>query len=175
MFVNFTNHPSGSWGAAQRRAAQVYGEILDLPFPDVPPALSAAAVAALADEWAARILALRPACVLCQGEMTLTARVVRLLQSRGVPAAPPAAPTPTAAPTARRSSASSNSGNIPEPLKIHFAGGETPCPTSGRSLRICASRSTTATTIAARRTDTPPPVLPSIHPIPKEAYHVFLR
>lgn len=41
MFVNFTNHPSGSWGAAQRRAAQVYGEILDLPFPDVPPALSA--------------------------------------------------------------------------------------------------------------------------------------
>ena len=27
----------------------------------------------------------------------------------------------------------------------------------------------------ARRTDTPPPVLPSIHPIPKEAYHVFLR
>uniref|UniRef100_UPI004026F1FC hypothetical protein n=1 Tax=Gemmiger formicilis TaxID=745368 RepID=UPI004026F1FC len=85
MFVNFTNHPSGSWSAAQRRAAQVYGEILDLPFPDVPPALSAAAVAALADEWAARILVLRPACVLCQGEMTLTARVVRLLQSRGVP------------------------------------------------------------------------------------------
>ena len=42
MFVNFTKHPSGSWGAAQRRAAQVYGEILDLPFPDVPPALSAA-------------------------------------------------------------------------------------------------------------------------------------
>ena len=82
MFVNFTNHPSGSWGAAQRRAAQVYGEILDLPFPEVPPALSAAEVAALADEWAARILALRPACVLCQGEMTLTARVVRLLQSR---------------------------------------------------------------------------------------------
>ena len=43
MFVNFTNHPSGSWGAAQRRAAQVYGEILDLPFPDVPPALSVVA------------------------------------------------------------------------------------------------------------------------------------
>ena len=48
MFVNFTNHPSGSWGAAQRRAAQVYGEILDLPFPDVPPTLSAAEVAARA-------------------------------------------------------------------------------------------------------------------------------
>ena len=177
MFVNFTNHPSGSWSAAQRRAAQVYGEILDLPFPDVPPTLSAAEVAALADEWAARILALRPACVLCQGEMTLTTRVVRLLQSRGVPvvAACSARCAATAAPTARRSFASSNSGNIPEPLKIHFAGGETPCPTSGRSLRICASRSTTATTIAARRTDTPPPVLPSIHPIPKEAYHVFLR
>lgn len=63
MFVNFTNHPSGSWGAAQRRAAQVYGEILDLPFPEVPPALSAAEVAALADEWRrASWPCARPAC-----------------------------------------------------------------------------------------------------------------
>ena len=77
MFVNFTNHPSGSWSAAQRRAAQVYGEILDLPFPDVPPTLSAAEVAALADEWAARILALRPACVLCQGAAAAKPRRAR--------------------------------------------------------------------------------------------------
>lgn len=120
VFVPFANHPSGSWGVAQRRTAQVYGEIIDLPFPDVPPALSTAEVAALASKWAARILAMRPPCILCQGEMTLTARVVRLLQSHSVPAVPPAAPTPMAAPIDRLSSVSSNSGNTPEPLKSHF-------------------------------------------------------
>lgn len=85
MFVNFTNHPSGSWGAAQRRAAQVYGEILDLPFPDVPPALSARCGGRPGRRVGGAHPGPAPACVLCQGEMTLTARVVRLLQSRGVP------------------------------------------------------------------------------------------
>ena len=83
MFLNFTNHPADTWSADQRRAAQQYGPIADMPFPDVPPALSAAETAALADVWAARILDLHPACVLCQGEMTLTFRVVRLLQAQG--------------------------------------------------------------------------------------------
>ena len=85
MFLNFTNHPAAGWSAEQRRAALAYGVILDLPFPDGPPECSTAEVAVLADAWAARILAMHPDCVLCQGEMTLTARVVRLLQSRGVP------------------------------------------------------------------------------------------
>ena len=76
MFLNFTNHPADTWSADQRRAAQQYGPVADMPFPDVPPAL--------ADVWAARILALHPACVLCQGEMTLTFRLVRLLQAQGV-------------------------------------------------------------------------------------------
>ena len=80
MFLNFTNHPAAGWSAEQRRAALAYGVILDLPFPDVPPKCSTAEVAVLADAWAARILAMHPDCVLCQGEMTLTARVVQLLR-----------------------------------------------------------------------------------------------
>ena len=85
MFLNFTNHPSGAWSQAQRQAALAYGQIVDMPFPDVPPQLSAAQTAALAGDAAARILALAPDCVLCQGEMTLTCEVVRLLQAAGVP------------------------------------------------------------------------------------------
>lgn len=85
MFLNFTNHPAASWSAEQRRAALAYGVILDLPFPDVPPKCSTAEVAVLADAWAARILAMHPDCVLCQGEMTLTARVVQLLREHRVP------------------------------------------------------------------------------------------
>ena len=83
MLLNFTNHAASDWSTDQRQAAQAYGVILDLPFPDVPPELSAAEVAALADDWAAYILAMHPDCVLCQGEMTLTARMVRLLQAQG--------------------------------------------------------------------------------------------
>ena len=88
MFLNFTNHPAAGWSAEQRRAALAYGVILDLPFPDVPPECSTAEVAVLADAWAARILAMHPDCVLCQGEMTLTARVVQLLREHGVELAP---------------------------------------------------------------------------------------
>ena len=87
MFLNFTNHPAAGWSAEQRRAALAYGVILDLPFPDVPPKCSTAEVAVLADAWAARILAMHPDCVLCQGEMTLTARVVQLLREHPVVAA----------------------------------------------------------------------------------------
>ena len=36
MFLNFSNHPSDRWNKAQRQAAERYGEIRDVPFPDVP-------------------------------------------------------------------------------------------------------------------------------------------
>ena len=37
-FVNFTNHPSSKWGEKQLSAAKQLGaEIIDLPFPAVPP------------------------------------------------------------------------------------------------------------------------------------------
>lgn len=63
MFLNFTNHPADTWSADQRRAAQQYGPIADMPFPDVPPALSAAETAALADVWRrASWTCTRPAC-----------------------------------------------------------------------------------------------------------------
>lgn len=84
MFLNVTNHPSDTWSQAQRQAALAYGPIVDLPFPDVAPQLSGQQVAAMAQDWAARILALGPDCVLCQGEMTLTCRLVQLLHRQGV-------------------------------------------------------------------------------------------
>lgn len=131
MFLNFTNHPAAGWSAEQRRAALAYGVILDLPFPDVPPKCSTAEVAVLADAWAARILAMHPDCVLCQGEMTLTARVVQLLREHRVPVVAACScrcaadwTMPPDAPIAGRNSALSASGNTLEPLKSRFVGGE---------------------------------------------------
>ena len=37
MFINFSNHPSVRWSAEQTAAAIEFGDIVDVPFPDVLP------------------------------------------------------------------------------------------------------------------------------------------
>jgi hypothetical protein len=83
-FVNFTNHDSDRWSETQRREARKYGEIVDLPFPHLSPAADEADVRRTAGECAAKILALNPAAVLCQGEFSLCHALVNLLMQEGV-------------------------------------------------------------------------------------------
>lgn len=86
MLLNFTNHPSTQWGAAQRTVAlEAYGSIQDLPFPQVAPTAGEQALDALAHCCTRRILAQKPAAVLCQGECTLSYRVIQLLLAQGMP------------------------------------------------------------------------------------------
>ena len=84
IFVNHTNHPSERWSEEQISAAQVYGEILDIPFPAVDAEATPAQVAALVEENLEKILALKPAAVLCQGEFNYTFVLVERLKSFGV-------------------------------------------------------------------------------------------
>ena len=37
MFINLTNHSSTNWSKKQRKAAEVYGQIIDMPFPVIQP------------------------------------------------------------------------------------------------------------------------------------------
>lgn len=37
LLINLSNHPSASWGARQREAAEMYGEIEDMTFLAIPP------------------------------------------------------------------------------------------------------------------------------------------
>ena len=63
-------------------AAQEYGPIQDITVPDIPADWDDAEVRSLADYYAARLIAMEPAAVLCQGEFTYTyALVERLLRS----------------------------------------------------------------------------------------------
>ena len=39
MFINHTNHPSQYWSDEQLAAAHQYGEVVDIPFPLIDPAL----------------------------------------------------------------------------------------------------------------------------------------
>lgn len=84
MFINYSHHPSSRWEQAQLDAAAVYGEIVDVPFVNVPPEMTMEEVLLLAIKQTEKIVQYKPSAVLCQGEMTLTYHVVRLLKDHGV-------------------------------------------------------------------------------------------
>jgi len=37
MFFNISNHPTSQWGKKQLEEAQKFGEVVDVPFPNVDP------------------------------------------------------------------------------------------------------------------------------------------
>lgn len=84
IFINHTNHRSDLWSAEQIAAAEVYGEIFDVPFPAVKAEASTAEVHKLVCEHVEKILAAEPSCVLCQGEFNYTFEAVSRLKSAGV-------------------------------------------------------------------------------------------
>lgn len=85
ILVNFSNHPSERWEDKQRKAAEEYGRIVDIPFPQVPPEASGREVQLLAHDCLREIEALHPSAVMCQGEFTLSYAVVAGLLSKGIP------------------------------------------------------------------------------------------
>lgn len=40
MLINLSNHPSSNWEEGQKAAASMYGTIVDIAFPNIPPDLS---------------------------------------------------------------------------------------------------------------------------------------
>lgn len=83
-FVNFTNHASSKWAAAQLEAAKEYGDIIDIPFPMVSPVATKEDIQELAEKSVQDILSNSPSAVMVQGEMTLVYNVVRRLQDKGI-------------------------------------------------------------------------------------------
>ena len=86
MLINHTNHPAVRWSREQAEAARAWGEVEDMPFPEIGADWDEERVAALAAENAAKIIAQQPAAVLCQGEFTYVYRFVSLLLAAGIPA-----------------------------------------------------------------------------------------
>lgn len=87
MFINLSNHPSSKWSEAQIEAAMQYGDIIDMPFPEVDPNSDEAYIANLADEYCRKILDMEdgtPLTVHLMGEMTLAFALVARLKANGV-------------------------------------------------------------------------------------------
>ena len=83
MFINVSNHPSANWQEAQLAAAETFGSIIDLPFPDIHPDWDGEEIDRLVDEYEQRIKEYGNSVVLVQGEFTFTHRLVNRLKSLG--------------------------------------------------------------------------------------------
>lgn len=88
LLINLSNHPSADWGARQREAAEMYGEIEDMDFPAIPPEAGEREITDLAEEYVSRIeerAETRDVTVHIMGEMTFCYAVITRLQPLGIP------------------------------------------------------------------------------------------
>ncbi len=85
MFINLSNHPSDGWSEEQLAAANKYGEIVDIHFPNIEPSFTSLMVNNLADDTINAITALgKDVTVHIMGEMTFTYAVVCRLKALGI-------------------------------------------------------------------------------------------
>lgn len=90
MLLNLSNHPHANWPQAQRQAAlDQYGEIQDLPFPQIPPEADTDGVRQIVEKYEVRIRKLAAEApsltVHLMGELTFTLMLVNRLQAIGIP------------------------------------------------------------------------------------------
>lgn len=88
MLINLSNHPSAKWPAEQLAKAADFGEIVDIPFPQVSPTGDLAYIQKLAYEYLNQILDLvgdKKTTVHLMGEMNFTFCMVGLLREHGIP------------------------------------------------------------------------------------------
>jgi hypothetical protein len=84
VFINHTNHSSDQWTEAERLAAETYGTVCDIAFPNIDPEWDEKKIKQLAEENGRKILELQPAAVLCQGEFTYCFTLVTYLKEKGI-------------------------------------------------------------------------------------------
>lgn len=83
-FINHTNHPSKMWSPGQTAEAKQYGDIVDMPFPEIDPEADTEAVKAMARKNLEMIRRIDPQAVLCQGESVYSFALVTLLKECGI-------------------------------------------------------------------------------------------
>lgn len=91
MLINLSNHPSINWAGEQLNAAKVYGEIVDLPFPEVNPMGDELYIADLAKNYGNQVKQLlvnatnSNHAVHLMGELTFCFALISLLKNVGIP------------------------------------------------------------------------------------------
>ena len=55
MFINISNHPSTDWKEEQTNEAQVYGKIVDVSFPNIPPQMDTEEMKTIVEDYIRKI------------------------------------------------------------------------------------------------------------------------
>jgi hypothetical protein len=86
MLLNISNHPSDQWPENQKnKAKELFGGLLDMPFPTVDPMSNADEVALLVEKYISEAKKQNPMAVHVMGEMTFVYRFVETMKSFGIP------------------------------------------------------------------------------------------
>ncbi len=87
IFINLSNHPAEKWSEAQKEAARQYGELQEIPFPNVGPDADAETMKKIVEETLRQVKETaegKTATVHVMGEMTLTYALVSKLKEVGI-------------------------------------------------------------------------------------------
>ena len=87
LLINLSNHPYSLWGQKQRAAAEVYGECVDLPFPNIVPSCDEAEIERLVGEYFDKIQSMgenRQLTVHVMGEFTFSCSMIDKLRNNGI-------------------------------------------------------------------------------------------
>ena len=83
-FINHTNHSSAQWSQEQRIAAEKYGEIVNLSFPNIGADWNEEKISQFVEINAKKIIEMNPAAVLCQGEYNYTYSMINYLKRNNI-------------------------------------------------------------------------------------------
>ncbi|MBO6206365.1 MAG: hypothetical protein J6O73_05440 [Lachnospiraceae bacterium] len=84
MFINLSNHPSSQWGEAQRQDALRYGEIVDIPYPQIPVKIANEEIDSLVNNYYDLIVQYDEPTVMLQGEPVFAFRLTNRLKTVGI-------------------------------------------------------------------------------------------
>lgn len=83
MFINLSNHSSDKWSKEMLEAAQQYGQVIDIAFPNVGADWDELKVDEVATQYFEKISQYENPIIMIQGEFTLTYRLVTLCKEKG--------------------------------------------------------------------------------------------
>jgi len=84
MFINISNHASSGWSEQQLKKAKEYGEVIDIPFPEVNPRADSDEINRQVEELYGQVMKYQDPVVMVQGEFVLTFRLVTKLLAAGL-------------------------------------------------------------------------------------------
>ena len=88
MLLNLSNHPSTSWDSYQiQTAKEQFGNVVDMPFPNISPTATKEDIQKLAQRYADEIFAKYPTdnlTIHLMGELCFSFALLKLLQEKGI-------------------------------------------------------------------------------------------